>query len=153
MPAENLMTEEALAQLRAELEQLETEGRARIAADIKTARAFGDLSENAEYHAAKDAQAHLETRIARLREQVTSAQIVVPTGGDVIGFGSTVEVTDDSGRKRVYRLVSSHEGNPAEGLLSVDSPVAKALMGKRSGEKAMVQVPQGTRRLTIVSVS
>jgi transcription elongation factor GreA len=153
MGTPNLITAEGLAQLRAELEALETDGRARIAADIKTARGFGDLSENAEYHAAKDAQAHLETRIARLREQVTNAHVVEPTAGDVVGFGSTVEVTDEAGGHRVYRLVSSHEGNPAEGLVSVDSPVGKALLGKRAGEQAVVQVPQGARKLTLVSVN
>jgi transcription elongation factor GreA len=151
--ANNLITAEGLAQLRAELEELETEGRARIAADIKTARGFGDLSENAEYHAAKEAQAHLETRIVRLREQVTNAEVVKPSSGDVAGLGSTVEVTDANGKRRVYTLVSAHEGNPSEGLLSIDSPVGNALLGKRAGDNAVAQVPQGARRLTILSVS
>ena len=153
MATENLITAEGLAKLRAELEELETEGRARIAADIKTARGWGDLSENAEYHAAKNAQAHLETRIQRLRERLLSAQVVEETAGDVVGLGSTVEVTDDKGRSSTYRLVSTHEADPTSGLVSVDSPVGKALLGKRKGQRAVVQVPQGARKLTLTSVS
>ena len=153
MGTENLITAEGLAKLRAELEELETEGRARIAADIKTARGWGDLSENAEYHAAKNAQAHLETQIQRLRERLLSAQVVEETAGDVVGLGSTVEVTDEKGRNSTYRLVSTHEADPTSGLVSVDSPVGKALLGKRKGQRAVVQVPQGARTLTLTSVS
>lgn len=153
MANENLITAEGLARLRAELEELETEGRAKIAADIKTARGWGDLSENAEYHAAKNAQAHLETRIQRLRERLMSAQVVTETTGDVVGLGSTVEVTDNKGRRSTYRLVSTHDADPTAGLVSVDSPVGKALLGKRAGEHAVVQVPQGARTLTVASVS
>jgi transcription elongation factor GreA len=152
MGTENLITAEGLAKLRAELEELETEGRARIAADIKTARGWGDLSENAEYHAAKNAQAHLETQIQRLRERLLSAQVVEETAGDVVGLGSTVEVTDEKGRNSTYRLVSTHEADPTSGLVSVDSPVGKALVGKRKGQRAVVQVPQGARTLTLTSV-
>ena len=152
MGTENLITAEGLAKLRAELEELETEGRARIAADIKTARGWGDLSENAEYHAAKNAQAHLETQIQRLRERLLSAQVVEETAGDVVGLGSTVEVTDEKGRSSTYRLVSTHEADPTSGLVSVDSPVGKALLGKRKGQRAVVQVPQGARTLTLTSV-
>lgn len=153
MGTENLMTAESLARLRAELEELETEGRAKIAADIKTARGWGDLSENAEYHAAKNAQAHLETRIQRLRERLLSAQVVTESRGEIVGLGSNVEVTDANGRRSTYRLVATHDADPTAGLVSVDSPVGKALLGKRPGERAVVQVPQGARTLTVTSVS
>jgi transcription elongation factor GreA len=147
------ITPEGLAKLKAELEELEGEGRRAIAARILSARELGDLSENAEYHAAKDAQAHLETRIQRLREQVTNSVVVKATSGEVAGLGSTVEVTDPDGNTRVYKLVSAHEGNPGEGLLSIDSPVGTALLGKRAGDKATAQVPSGARKLNVISVS
>lgn len=148
------MTAEGLAALQAEIDRLEGEGRADIARQIKVARDFGDLSENAEYHAAKEAQAHLETRILRLREQLANAQVVEVTQGDVAGFGSTVEVEDDaSGRRSTYRLVSAQEAAPARGLISMDSPVAAALRGRRAGDVVEVQAPRGARRLRVVAVS
>jgi len=150
----NEMTQEGLEALRAEIEQLEGEGRRAIAAQIKTAREWGDLKENAEYHAAKEAQAHLETRIAQLRQRLLGAVVVEHTAGDVVGFGSTVEVEDaESGRRSTYRLVSAREAAPADGKLSVESPVAAALRDRRAGEEAVVQTPRGSRTLRIVSVS
>jgi transcription elongation factor GreA len=152
---ENVMTEEGLRALRTELEHLETVGRDEIARQIKTAREWGDLKENAEYHAAKDAQAHLETRILRLREQVENATVVEPSaGGDAVSFGATVEVEDEhTGRRTSYRLVSAREASPSEGRLSFDSPVGVALRDKRVGEVASVQTPRGERRLRVVSVA
>jgi transcription elongation factor GreA len=148
------MTSEGLEALRAELEQLETTGREEIAAQIKTAREWGDLKENAEYHAAKEAQAHLETRILKLRERLLSAEVVEVQGGDEVSFGSSVEVEDEAtGKKTKYTLVSSNEASPAEGKLSMDSPVAGALRGRRAGEVAVVQTPRGERRFKVVSVS
>ena len=148
------MTAEGLAALEAEIERLESEERARIAEDIKTARSYGDLSENAEYHAAKEAQAHLETRIQGLRHQLTHATVVEVSGGDVVAFGSVVTVVDEgSGRESTYTLVSAVEADAAAGRLSVDSPVARALRGKSAGELASVETPRGERRLRVVSVS
>jgi transcription elongation factor GreA len=150
---ENAITAEGLDALRAELEELETTGREQIAAQIKTAREWGDLKENAEYHAAKEAQAHLETRILRLREKLLSAEVVEVRGGDEVGFGSTVEVEDEqTGKTVTYTVVSSTEGSPGEGRLSVDSPVAGALIGRRAGDVAVVQTPRGERRMKVVSV-
>ena len=147
------MTADGLASLRAEVEELETAGRARIAAEIKTARDFGDLKENAEYHAAKDAQGHLEARIAHLRERLDHAKVVEAAGGDVVAFGSTVVVVDEvDGRSATYTLVSAHDARPAEGKLSVESPVAIALRGKRVGEVATLTTPRGTRALKVESV-
>lgn len=151
---ENAITAEGLEALRAELADLEGRGRLEIAQQIKTAREWGDLKENAEYHAAKEAQAHLETRIARLRERITKAEVVETTTGDVVGFGSTVEVEDEqTGRRSTYRLVSSTEADPAQGLLSAESPVAAALRAKRAGDVGVVETPRGERRLKVVSVS
>src|SRR3954451_7984065 len=108
----NLITAEGLDELRAELDRLESTGREEIAQQIKTAREWGDLKENAEYHAAKEAQAHLETRILRLRDRIKNADVVEVAVGDVVGFGSTVEVEDEqTGRRSTYRLVHSNEAD------------------------------------------
>ena len=149
-----VMTAEGLETLKAEIEHLETVARNDIAQQIKTAREWGDLKENAEYHEAKRAQAHLETKILQLREQLQHAKIVEPSaGGDVVGFGSTVEVEDDSGRRVTYTLVSAREAAPAEGKLSFESPVGVALRDKKAGEVASVETPKGARKLTVVSVT
>ena len=150
---ENAITAEGLDALRAELEELETAGREQIAAQIKTAREWGDLKENAEYHAAKEAQAHLETRILRLREKLVSAEVVEVEAGDKAGFGSTVDVEDQATSKTMtYTLVSSTEAIPAEGRLGMDSPVAGALVGRRAGDVAVVQTPRGERRFKVLAV-
>ena len=148
------MTEEGLASLRAQIEDLEGRGRNEIAEQIKTARAWGDLKENSEYHAAKDAQAHLETKILQLREQLLNARVVEASeGGDAVAFGSTVEVEDEAGGRRMtYKLVSQHEASPAEGRLAFDSPVGAALRDKRVGDVAVVVTPRGDRRLRVISI-
>ena len=149
------MTAEGLEKLRAEIEDLEGRGRQEIAKQIKTAREWGDLKENAEYHAAKNAQAHLETKILRLRAQLKNAEVVENAdGGDVVAFGSTVEVEDEeSGRRTTYRLVSAREASPSDGLLAFDSPVGAALRDRRVGETAVVATPRGERRLRVVSIA
>lgn len=147
------MTAQGLAALRSELERLETTAREDMARQIRTARAFGDLKENAEYHAAKEAQAHLETRILQLRHRLASAEVVEVGGGDVVGFGSTVEVEDEAtGRRSTYELVSTMDARAAEGRISYESPVAAALRDRRSGDVAAVQTPRGERRLRVVAV-
>ena len=154
MSERSYMTAEGLEALRAEIERLETDGRNEIAEQIKTARAWGDLKENAEYHAAKDAQAHLETKILQLREQLLTAQVVESSsGGDAVAFGSTVEVEDEeTGRRSTYTLVSQLEAKPAEGRLGFDSPVGTALRDRRVGDVAVVTTPRGERRLRVVSI-
>ena len=148
------MTQEGLDALKAEIERLEKVDRYEIAQQIKTAREWGDLKENAEYHEAKRAQAHLETKILQLREQVQNAKIVeVAAGSDVVAFGSTVEIEDDTGRRLTYTLVSMREASPPEGKLSFESPVGQALRDKRVGETATVQTPRGARALKIVAIS
>ena len=154
--ATNLMTAEGLQALHAELKTLEDDGRREIAERIKTAREWGDLKENSEYHDAKNDQAHLETKIARLREKISTAVVVQEgeqTAEGVVGFGSTVVVRDQDGAERTWKIVSSHDAAPAQGLLSAESPVARALVGRRSGDKAAVTLPRGESQLTILSVS
>jgi transcription elongation factor GreA len=148
------MTAEELESARRELRQLESTGRARMAARIKTAREWGDLKENAEYHAAKEDQAHLETRIARLRERVRSAVVVQTTGStETVEHGSTVSYTDrTNNREYSYRIVSAHDAKPAEGTLSAASPVAQALIGARVGDVVEVDTPRGVRELAVDSI-
>jgi len=147
------MTSEGLANLEAEIARLEGDERQKIAQQIKTAREFGDLKENAEYHAAKEAQGHLETRILQLRARLRGAEVVEAAGGDVVAFGSRVELVDeDSGRALTYTLVSATEADASAGKLSVETPVAEALIGRRAGDVAEVATPRGTRRLRLTAV-
>jgi transcription elongation factor GreA len=147
------MTAQELESLRAELEDLEGRGRTEIAEQIKTARGWGDLKENAEYHAAKEAQAHLETKILKLRDRVLTAKVVEVAGGDVVDYGSTVEVEDETtGTRQTFTLVSSRESAPGDGKLSMESPVANALRGLRAGDVAVVNTPRGERRFKVSSV-
>ncbi len=148
------MTADELESVQRELRALESTGRTEIAARIKTAREWGDLKENAEYHAAKEEQAHLETRIAKLRDSVRSAVVVETAGSsDVVAHGSTVSYTDrSSGRSQTFRIVSPHEAKRSEGTLSAASPIAKALVGRRAGEVVEVTTPAGPRQLTVDSI-
>jgi transcription elongation factor GreA len=152
----HLTTAEGLTAMEAELAELEGDGRREIAGRIKTAREWGDLKENSEYHDAKNEQAHLETKIARLREKIGTAVVVQehqgPAVDGAVGFGSTVAVRDQNGVERTWRIVSSHDAAPAEGRLSAESPVARALVGRRPGEQASVVLPRGESVLTIISV-
>lgn len=149
-----MMTVEGLHELEAELAALEGEGRREIAERIKVAREWGDLKENSEYHDAKNDQAHLETKIAKLRERIRTAEVVegAPANG-VAGLGSEVVVREENGTQRTWRLVSSHDAAPSEGRLSADSPVGRALVGSRVGEQVSVNLPRGQSVLTIVEVS
>lgn len=148
-----LMTREDMASLEAEVERLETVDRAEMAERIKAARELGDLKENAEYHDAKDAQAVLETKILRLRDQLRRAELVeAETGSDVIAFGSRVTLRED-GEELSYTLVSAVDADAAEGRVSVESPVAKALLGARAGDTVEISTPKRTRRLEIVSIA
>ena len=151
MTAEGAITAEGLKALREELERLEGEGRRDMAARIQSARELGDLSENAEYHIAKEDQAHLETKIARLRERLRSARVVeAQEGAGEVAFGGTVHVVDEeSGREASYTIVGPTEADASAGRLSAESPVAQALLGKRPGDVAVVSTPRGERRLRV----
>ena len=149
-----VITAAGLAALQAELEQLETHARREIAERIKVARDFGDLKENSEYHDAKNDQAHLETKILRIREQLSGAEVVeVETQTEIVGFGSRVEVSDEaSGRTTTYTIVAAPESAPADGKLSIDSPVGRALVGKRVGDTAAIETPRGKRALKVIAI-
>jgi transcription elongation factor GreA len=152
----NLTTAEGLRELEAELAVLEGDGRREIAERIKTAREWGDLKENSEYHDAKNDQAHLETKIARLREKISDAVVVADTpdvASGIVSFGSTVVVRDEQGVEQTWRIVSSHDAAPREGRLSAESPMAVALLGRAPGEQTAVSLPKGKRTLTVLSVS
>src|SRR5829696_4299686 len=123
-PSGESITATGLEELRAELERLEGPARSEMAERIKAARELGDLKENADYHIAKEEQAHLETRIKRLRARLSAAVVTEPpASGDVVGFGSTVHVVDvESGRNSTYTIVGPTESDPGSGKLSAQSP-------------------------------
>ena len=155
MDETTLMTAADHAALLAELATLEGDGRRAMATRINTAREWGDLKENSEYHDAKNDQAHLETKIARLREKIAAAVVVeeapaVP--GGMVGLGSTVVVRDQDDIEQTWRIVSSHDAAPAEGRLSAESPVAMALLGRGPGDQVSVSLPKGRRVLTVLNV-
>jgi len=149
---------EGLAELERELGELEGDGRLEIAARIKTAREWGDLKENGEYHAAKEAQSHMETRILKLRDRIINAVVAEPAqdgaGATVVAFGSRVTFAPaDGGSEQTFTLVGSTEADAKQGTLSVASPVAKALIGTAPGDVVVVRLPSGAERhLRVVSV-
>ena len=156
MPDDDLlMTRADYEKLEREIEDLETSARSEMAERIKAARELGDLKENAEYHDAKDAQAILETRILRLRDQLTRAQVVeAEAGGDAVAFGSEIVIADrDSGKRTTYTLVSAVDADAAAGRLSVESPVAQALVGARAGDVVEIPTPKGKRTLEVISIA
>lgn len=148
------ITREGLEALRAEIAHLESDGRAEMAIRIKAARELGDLKENAEYHIAKDDQAHLETKIKRLTQRLRAARVVEGTADpEIVGFGSTVLVVDESsGKRHEFTLVGPTEADLKTGRLSAESPVARALVGARKGEVVSVQTPGGERRYLVERV-
>src|SRR5579863_8196683 len=119
----NLMTQAGLDTLHAELATLEEHGRREIAERIKTAREWGDLKENSEYHDAKNDQAHLETKIVILRERLARSKVVEAQGGGTVGLGSHVHVRDGDGREQRFEIVSSQTASPSDGKISIESPV------------------------------
>ena len=145
------ITELGIAALREEIEQLEGPGRTEIAARIKVAREMGDLKENAEYHIAKEDQAHLETRIKRLRERLRTAVVVEVDGGaDRFSFGRTAEVLDEEkGAVNAWTLVGSTEADLAAGRLSAESPIGQALLDAEPGKPVEVETPRGSRTFVI----
>ncbi len=149
------ITAEGIAALRAELEQLEGPARLEMAARIKVAREEGDLKENAEYHVAKEDQAHMETRIKRLQERLRNAVVVEvdESAGDSFAFGRSAEVLDEaSGKTNVWTLVGSTEANFAEGRLSAESPIGKALMGSAVGASVKVETPRGVKAFKVLKL-
>ena len=142
--------------LRAELQELRTVHRPSIINAISEARSHGDLSENAEYHAAKERQSFIEGRIAEIEAKLANAQIINPVLLDADGrcvFGATVELEDVANREVVtYQIVGEDEADIKQGKISISSPIARALIGKYSGDVAEVEAPGGTREYEILDV-
>ena len=150
------MLEVTYKKLSEELEQLKTHERGNIAAIIDEARAQGDLKENAEYHAAKDEQGLMEARIAELTDVVGRAQVIDPAtlAHTRISFGSTVELIDqNTDEELTYTIVGGQESNPGKGLISIQSPMAKALLGKEEGDEVSMSLPSGKKMYDIEEVS
>ena len=151
------ITKRGVEKLKAELHDLKTVQRPWVINAIAEARAQGDLSENAEYDAAKDRQGFIEGRIRELEGKLSAAQIIDPSaldaGGKVV-FGATVELEDeDSGDTVRYQIVGEDEADLKLGLINISSPIARALIGKEEGDTAEVQAPGGVRRYEIIGVS
>jgi transcription elongation factor GreA len=149
------MTVEGYKKLEAELHRLKAEERPRIIQAISEARAHGDLSENAEYHAAKEAQGLNESRVAELEDKFSRAEIVDPAklSGETVKFGATVTLTDeDTDEKVKYKIVGDIEASVKDGKISISSPIARALIGKVKGDTAEVSTPKGSRSYVIMKV-
>jgi transcription elongation factor GreA len=142
------LTEKQAAALREELEELEGPRRTEVVAAIKTAREFGDLSENFEYHAAKNEQGLLEARIRTLRARLESAEIVQDAAQDEVGIGSVVDIEGDGGQKLTVEI-SAVGGS---GTVSPTSPLGSALLGKKIGDTVDVQAPKGAWRATVARI-
>lgn len=141
--------------LRVELKRLKSEDRPAVIKAIAEARAHGDLSENAEYTAAREQQGFIEGRIKEIEARLSDAQVIDPTTlpdtGRVV-FGATVLLADEEGAEVTYQIVGDDEADIRQGLISINSPIARALVGKKVGEEVSVTVPGGTRHLEIIEV-
>src|SRR6478609_10453155 len=146
------ITQEGLDELKAELAELEGPARKAMAARIKVAREEGDLKENAEYHVAKEDQAHLETKIKRLQERLRNAVVVEVSelDSDFFSFGRTAEVLDEAkGETNTWTLVGSTEASLADGRLSAESPIGRALLGAKIGKPIEIETPKGSRTFVV----
>ena len=148
MQKDVILTPEGLENLKKEIEHLSTTKRREVAERIKEAREFGDISENSEYDDAKNEQAMLEARIMTLEDKLRSASVIdaKELSADVVRVGSQVQVTDDKGKALSYTIVGSTEANPSENKLSNESPVGKALVGRKQGDSVKVTLPSGKQR-------
>lgn len=155
-PTGEAITQEGIEALESEIRELEGPARDQIAERIKAARELGDLKENAEYHIAKDDQAHLETKIKRLRERLRTAVVVEAdqgSAGDSFAFGKTAEIEDvGAGKSHTWTLVGSTEADMAAGKLSAESPVGKALRDTAVGETVDVDTPGGTKSYRVAKI-
>lgn len=150
------LTVRGAEKLREELARLKSVERPRIIQAIAEARAHGDLKENAEYHAAREQQSFIEGRIAEIESKLSNAQVIdvttIDAGGKVV-FGATVHVVDEeTGEEATYQIVGDDEADIKQGLISVSSPIARALIGKQEGDIATVQTPGGIRELEVVAI-
>lgn len=151
----NEITAEGLKALKDRLEYLKTTGRAQISELIATARSFGDLSENAEYDAAKDQQAKMEGEIVELEAAIRTAVVVSDEEitNEKVNVGTTVRVLDqDEDFEDEYRIVGPHEADTMNNAISIDSPVGAALIGKRKGDELTIEIPGGLSHLKVLSI-
>jgi transcription elongation factor GreA len=149
------MTAEGYAALDQELKRLKTEERPAVIQAIAEARTHGDLSENAEYHAAKERQSFIEGRVLEIEDKIARSQIIDVTrlSGKQVKFGATVKLQDeDSGEKRTYKIVGEDEADVRAGKVSITSPVARALIGKEKGDIVEVSAPGGVKAFEILKV-
>ena len=150
------MTSDGYARLDAELRRLKTTERPEIIRAIAAAREHGDLSENAEYHAARERQAFVEGRVADLEDVIRRAEIidVSKLSGENVKFGATVTLSDeDTDEKRTFQLVGEHESDVDAGRLSINSPMARAVIGRTVGDSVEVTTPKGTRSFEVIGVT
>jgi transcription elongation factor GreA len=148
------MTRTGFERLKDELDRLKRIERPAIIKAIAEARAHGDLSENAEYHAAREKQSFVEGRINDLEGKVGGAEVIdAPTGGDRVTFASTVRLEDDAGKELRYWIVGSDEADPAKGRISILAPLARTLIGKRVGDSVTAQLPGGKKTFEIIEVN
>ena len=150
------LTDDGLKKLKEELETLKTQGRADIAEKIKVARGYGDLSENSEYDEAKNEQAKIEARIVELESMLKNVEIIEDVKGNAktVMIGVKVKVLDEEyGDECEYRVVGSTEADPRDGKISDESPVGRALMGKKIGDEVIVEAPGGEFKLKVVGIS
>ncbi len=150
------ITDDGLKKLQEELEILKTQGRADIAEKIKTARGYGDLSENSEYDEAKNEQAKIEARIVEIEAMLKNVEIIEDVKGKAksVIIGVKVKVLDcEYGDESEYRVVGSTEADPRAGLISDESPVGKALLGKKIGDEVIVEAPGGEFKLKVIDIS
>lgn len=153
--AKTPLTVKGAEMLRAELQELKTVQRPAIIAAIAEARSHGDLSENAEYAAAKERQSFIEGRIAEVESKISNAQIIDPSAMDADGrcvFGATVDLEEADGAAVTYQIVGDDEADIKLGKISISSPIARALIGKYAGDTAEVQAPGGVREYEIIDV-
>jgi transcription elongation factor GreA len=149
------MTPRGYKQLQDELKRLTTVERPKIVKEIEEARAHGDISENAEFHAAKEAQSQNEARIVFVNDRLGRAQVIDPKGqsGEKVRFGALVEIEDqETGERETWRIVGEDEADTKEGQISVTSPIARALLGKQPDDTVQILVPRGTRELLLLGV-
>lgn len=147
------LSKEKFSQLTAELEELKTKKRKEIAEELEFAKSLGDLSENAEYHEARESQAALEDRISQLESILASAEIVATHHSNIVEVGSVVHVQKAGDKaKRTYTIVGSEETDTAAGKISFKSPLGQALLGKKKGEEFTFKTPAGEAKYTVSSI-
>jgi transcription elongation factor GreA len=148
------MTQKGYQTLTEELKRLKSVERPKVVREIEEARDHGDLSENAEFHAAKERQSLLDVQIREIEDKMARAQVIDVSNlsGEKIVFGATVSLVDENGDKVVYQIVGDHEAEPKNGKISISSPIARALIGKSEGDEVEVRTPAGARTFEVLSV-